>query len=250
MTINLKEGLRGAQITCLLVDWTGSDRALYQAKLPVHVAQAADLLPPAEFQNLTAAAIIECLISGRDPAEWGDGNGKVGPKNRGSDDAAIDSLQAIDTEGYMLYRTRRLGRALATLGERILKTVRSTDAISYRLFSDPFGPMALAGAVQQEWEPAVCSVSKRSEARTVIVFAIAEIALTMAHVARRLDIDRQRGEPDLSPCFRQLITQLEAQIQDARSDAEAGVCEYAASVKSECERLLLGTTPSEVLHAS
>jgi hypothetical protein len=72
----------------------------------------------------------------------------------------------------------------------------------------------------------------------------------MAHVARRLGADRNSGESDLTPSFAELIGQLEALTQDAAGEAEAGVCEYAASVKRECKRLLLGATPLEELHAS
>ena len=69
LTVPLPEALRQVTIPCLAVHWADDDGE-HQALLPVQVERADDLLPPEEFRSITADAIIACLLSGREPAEW------------------------------------------------------------------------------------------------------------------------------------------------------------------------------------
>src|SRR5262249_43827595 len=151
----------------------------HQALLPVQVERAEDLLPPEEFRAISADAIIACLLSGREPAELVE---QMERQGRGSEH---QNTPVVDTSGYALYRVRRLGRALATLGERLLRTVRTREATAYRLGQDPLGPCALAEALVREWG------SPSEQAQAALRFALAEVCLTLAHVGRRVAAGRQ-----------------------------------------------------------
>ena len=140
--------------------------------LPVHIKSMDDLLPPEEFRSLTAQAILDCLLSGQEPAEWVDALERK--REHDPDSAAArqaDALRAVDTGSYLLYRTRRLGIALTAMGERLFNTVRSSNAMTYRLRHDPLGPLMLTETLVREW---------REEARS--------------------DPSRWRDQPDVQPC--------------------------------------------------
>jgi len=101
--------LRGANIAGLRIMWRDESGAMQSGILPVHVEASEDLLPPEEFRSLTASGIVECLLSGRDPAEWVAILHQRQSREQASSPRELDSLRAVDTSGYMLYRTRRLG---------------------------------------------------------------------------------------------------------------------------------------------
>ena len=140
------EDARGVNIVGLVVQWSESDDQTRQARLGVCVESPESLLPPSEYLKLGADAIIECLISGKSPSQWYDQHQNAiggGSKN----DAAIESLRAVDTAGYLLYRVRRFGRALRGMCDRISRTLPQPNAIRYRLLKDPFGPLSLAKTI-------------------------------------------------------------------------------------------------------
>ena len=125
IVLPLPASLRGANVAGLRLVWRGEDGAFQSATLPVHIENGDDLLPPEEFRSLTADGILECLLSGRDPAEWVEAmERRQASGGTPSAARAFDSLRAVDTSSYVLYRTRRLGTALTALGHRLLRTVR------------------------------------------------------------------------------------------------------------------------------
>ncbi|UUO07897.1 hypothetical protein M4951_06170 [Blastopirellula sp. J2-11] len=142
----LPDTMRAANIVALLIDWHDENGAMQQAKLGVTIECADHLLPPEQFQKLTADAIIECLISGKTPPQWFDQTSRKG-KSTGKNNAAIESLHAVDTTSFLLYRVRRFGRALTGMSMRITRTLAHPEAIRYRLVKDPFGPISLARSV-------------------------------------------------------------------------------------------------------
>src|SRR5262249_14633057 len=94
-------------------------------------------------------AIIDCLISGKSPAEWLEQRQDT-RRTPVKEARLLDSLRAVDASGYLLYRVRRFGRALAGLGARLERTAPFPVAPCYRLFRDPFGPVALAQAIARD----------------------------------------------------------------------------------------------------
>lgn len=240
IVLQLPASLRGANIAGLRLAWLDEKREWRSATLPVHIESGDDLLPPEEFRSLTADGILECLLSGREPAEWVEalercqarGQINAGPRE-------LDSLRAVDTSSYVLYRTRRLGAALAAMGERLLRTVRTRDAMAYRLRQDPLGPRMLAQALSREWQATSGQNGERAEDPAVLLFSLAEINLMLAHVARRIT------EAHLRPLFRETIEEIDKQCREtaARSGPPPpNLQKYLKAAKAECEHLLEAAT--------
>jgi len=244
--VQLPEQMRTANITCLRVAWTTDSGESANALMPVQVENADHLLPPAEFRAMTVDTIVTCLIAGRDPAEWVDAQEHLRHGRTRSTDAAIESLRAVDTSGYALYRVRRFGQALATLGERLVKTVRTREAISYRLTQDPLGPRTLATALVSEWQDKANILDQVPIDRSHLVFCLSELALTVAHAGRKLHAQRQAGEPDIRPGFRDTVSYLMNCTEQIRSVDGLGekLTHYIRDVNAKCEQLV-GAVPSE-----
>ena len=180
----LGETMRAANIVALLVAWDDDNGATQQAKLGVTVESLEHLLPPEQFQKLSAEAIIDCLISGKTPSQWFDQNNGKRKSSEGND-AAIESLRSVDTSSFLLYRVRRFGRALTGMSQRIMRTLTHPDAIRYRLLKDPFGPISLAQSISRatENDDAGWCATLDDEHR---LFLLTEILLTVAHLQSRV----------------------------------------------------------------
>jgi hypothetical protein len=233
LRVELAPELRAASFTCVRLEWSDEDGAARSAPLPVQVADLGDLLPPSEFRGLSADAILDALLSGREPADLLEGSDD---ESTGvSAGAALESLRAVDTSNWTLYRVRRLGRALAGLGERLLRTIRTQEAISHRLRHDPLGPIQLGEALVREWLP---PAQTRAE-KEPVVFGLAEIALTVVQAGARLHADRDAGEPDLRPAFRDAADRLfDMCVQQAPASRASQVIRYMRDVRALARKRL------------
>lgn len=237
--------LRGANVAGLRLTWQGEEGTLHSAILPVHVESGDDLLPPEEFRSLTPDGILDCLLSGRDPAEWVEAMERREASGGAQSSARdFDSLRTIDTSSYVLYRTRRLGTALTALGNRVLRTVQTRDALAYRLKQDPLGPRMLAEALMQEWRDKSQRNADNRQDAAIAVFSLAEIKLTLAHVARRI-----AAGPMQVP-FRDVIEDIDQMCAEisARSAPPANLAAYLQAVRRK-QAQLLGATRSERSYA-
>lgn len=203
MITTLPDALIGTNISGLRLDWRDEHGVALSGILPVHVENMDELLAPEEFRSLTSRDILNCLISGKEPAEWVDA---IEKRRELSDPVSKperehDPLQSVDTSGYLLYRTRRFGTALTALGERLFRTVRSPDAISYRLRQDPLGPRALAVSLVQEWRGAPDRAQADEEIN--VIFSLTEINLTLAYVAQRV------AEAPLRKLFGEVLQEID-----------------------------------------
>ena len=235
IVLQLPAALRGANIAGLRLVWLDEKGVTQSATLPVHVEKLENLLPPEEFRTLTAIGIVDCLISGREPAEWVEAleRGRMGGKQNGVP-RELDPLRAVDTSGYLLYRTRRLGAALAALGERLQRTIPTPDAMGYRLRDDPLGPRMLAQALIREWRDAG-QQNEQCEDLVVLLFSLAEIKLVLAHLARRTSDARLR------PLFREAIDDIDrhyAEVITTHDQPPANILDYLKAVNAKTEHLL------------
>lgn len=235
----LEDKARGAHIVALHVAWEGEDGARHDGLLAVSVEnREADLLPPEEFRSLTAESIIECLLSGREPCEV---FGREDDKHRRgkSSQQPYDPLRDIDTSTYLLYRVRRLGRALAAMAERIGKTALTRDAIRYRLLRDPLGPVHLAEAIcKDEDEGSAEATPSESGYR---LFALAETALCLGHIGGQIRRDVGRDGSWLIPLFQEARMKLRALAEKERGRAvklPEDLCSYIEAAFAESERLI------------
>jgi hypothetical protein len=215
------------------------------ALLPVHTTSGEALLPPEEFRSLTADAIIACLLSGRDPAELIAPSG-FGDNRPGASRGSTDPLRFVDTSTYPMYKSRRLGRGLAMLGEQIVRTVRTSTAMSHRLRQDPLGPVNLAKAVTRDLTSG-SGISSGSFDLAYGLFALAEIQLMLAYAGKRVQADRGPHEPDLRGIFVSAICDVEIERRSIRVTADAGGRErrtpYIDQVHVKCSELLGSPIP-------
>jgi hypothetical protein len=198
-------------------------------------AEPGTVAPPEEFRNLTAGTIIAYLLSGREPAELVNDGDKQRSHSGPGYLAGDDSLRSVRTEGYMLYRTRHLGQALATLGQRISCTVRTPEAMAYRLQQDPLGPCRLAAALVND--SSQDDPSGEGD-QSPLLFSLAEIGLMLAHVGRRVCDSRGAGEPDFMPLFREVIGEAMSLAPASATPVASNLGDYLSAVKSKCEELV------------
>lgn len=249
IVVTLPEAMRNAHITCVRLHWVDAEGNPQEAFLPVQVEKKEDLLPPEEFRALSADAIMDCLISGKDPIEWIECQEWRRRKNRNTTDAAVESLRAVDTSGYALYRVRKLGRALSKLGERIQKTVRTPEAISYRLNQDPLGPSLLAESFVSSHCIQDPNLKPGGLEKSEVAFSLAEIALVVAHAGRKIYLARERREPDFRLTFRKATDSLLKKAMNCFGEDSGNrdrfLKNYIRTVNERCRKLLNKKTRGE-----
>jgi hypothetical protein len=243
LKLPLGDAMQGVLLVAIRIDWR-AERQAFSAHLPVQAESPELLASPGAHLALSAARIVDSLISGQDVADAEIDDDIELPAGRAAGE--LESLRAVETEGYLLYRTRRLGRALAALGERIERTLRTTDAMRYRLSTDPFGPVQLAEALGREAgiTPAITAAHGGVQGRSTSVdlaFSLAEIALVIGHAGKRVAVAKGGGEPDLRPIFREAVRSvLEAAYRSLGSEKAGNLRSYVGSVGEQCGKLLGG----------
>ena len=214
----LPDSMRSAHIVAIVVRWKNKDGKIHSAKTAVAVESEEHLLPPEEFRKLSADAIIECLISGKTPSQWIEG--RTNGKSSGQDKAALESLRAVDTSSFLLYRIRRFARALTGMSHRITKTIPLPDAVQYRLMKDPFGPISLARTI--------CNIDTdvtggwwESLENSHRAFLVAEIQLMVIHIEKHL-VRQTKGKDrrQIKDLFSNSVAQLQ-QLLDEVTGSES-----------------------------
>lgn len=208
---------RGVNIVAVIVDWTDSEGP-HNANLGVCAESRESLLAPSEFRHLGPDAIIECLISGKSPAQWFDQQQRTTGRAI-KNTAALQSLRAVDTSGYLLYRVRRFGRALAAMSQRISDTAPRGDAMAYRLLKDPFGPVSLAENILQ---------ASNAEANGKLevdqrVFLLAELLRTVGLLQSRFCKEkgvRGKGRQAIADQFQEAQRRLIALLDGERTSSD------------------------------
>ena len=244
---------RGVNIVALLIEWTDSEGQSRQAKLGVCVESAESLLPPSEYRKLGADAIIECLMSGKSPSQWYDQQQNAiarGSKN----DAAIESLRAVDTSGYLLYRVRRFGRALIGMCDRISHTVPHPDAIRYRLLTDPFGPISLATTIVTVNDSETRNWCAQLEGDQQ-VFLLAEILLAVSHLRQRFHKatrgkERKQLMAQFDEAERHLAELIDKETLRSGNGLPANLASYVDAVRSRATQQSANLTKREFKDAS
>ncbi|MEW6260228.1 MAG: hypothetical protein AB1547_10025 [Thermodesulfobacteriota bacterium] len=238
--LTLDERTRGIHLTALRVSWTDEDAARQEAFLAVAVENKdTDLLPPEEFRRLSVDGIIECLLSGRSPAEWIEKRG-AWRKRYASTDAAIESLRAVDTSNYVLYRVRRFGRALAAMADRIVRTSPTPNAIRYRLLRDPLGPVHLADALFDSGNGHEDGHPWQTETGYQL-YVLAEMLLSIGHIAEQVGRSCGRDGKWVMPLFheaRERILSVIQRIYEQSASLPEDLSRYLEACLSENVRLL------------
>jgi hypothetical protein len=152
----------------LNVEWRGGS-AEYAADWPVNVVELGHLPPPDELRNLKLEELIEILSSTR-PLHVAAAHVMRKRAKHTATDIQLDPHKRVNTETFLLRRTKRVAVALERLRQRLERPVMNVEALDWRL-RGPVGPMAIASAF-------------RREAATEVegLFFLAELALTLRRV--------------------------------------------------------------------
>lgn len=242
LVLALDESARARRITYVMIRWVDDQGKEQEARLPTLVNNESELLPPETLRSLLSDDIVKCLLSGKDPIEWAEDENEddeqPAPAKRKKGDKNHDLLKSIDTDAYVIYRTRRLGRAFAALSQRILGTLPTQTAMRHRLERDPVGPMMLARAIAAE------AADANDVGRAATLFSLAELTLALSYVALRVD---PKGKLGLRPIFdgvRHEIDELAKRFDDATKSSNP-LGRYIVSVRERC-----ANTSKEGLSAS
>lgn len=240
LSFTIEDKARGSHLTALRVVWKDKDAMPQEGFLAVAVADRdTDLLPPEEFRGLSADGIVECLLSGRTPAEWVEKQSASRKRNT-STDAAIESLHAVDTTNYAIYRVRRFGRALAAMADRITRTSQTPDAIRYRLLRDPLGPVHLAETLSG-------SANENDDEQSLDIkigfqlYLLAEMLLSVSHVGQYVRHAVGRNGKWVIPLFQEARDKIRIVIQriiDQSNPLPEDLSRYLVTCLSESARLL------------
>lgn len=155
----------------LEVTWRPSNRGESHASpWPVNVLDPATLPPPDVLAGLSLEELIQVLGSTRPIHVAVVQALQRRSRQRRSADVPLDPHRRVNTETYLLRRTKRVALALERLRERLERPVLTRETFNWRL-RGPVGPVALANALLREARNA-------SEA----AFFLAELALTLKRV--------------------------------------------------------------------
>lgn len=155
----------------LNVQWQGS-KAEHTADWPVNVVELAHLPPPEELRNLKLEELIAILSSTR-PLHVAAAqvlHRRAKHTATAATDIHLDPHKRVNTETFLLRRTKRVAVALERLRQRLERPVMNIEALDWRLRS-PVGPAAIAAAFRRE-------AATEEEG----LFFLAELALTLSRV--------------------------------------------------------------------
>lgn len=195
----------------LNVEWRGGG-AEFATDWPVNVVELGQLPPPDELRNLKLEELIEILSSTR-PLHVAAAHVLRKRAKHVATDIQLDPHKRVNTETFLLRRTKRVAVALERLRQRLERPVMNVEALDWRL-RGPVGPMAIAAAF-------------RREAATEVegLFFLAELALTLSRVCPK---EAARG--GLSP------SQVEERLRASIAEVE----EFAAPLLSPADSAIGG----------
>ncbi|HEX8140664.1 MAG TPA: hypothetical protein VF544_24065 [Pyrinomonadaceae bacterium] len=179
----------------LAVEWQGR-KGEYSADWPVNVVEPGHLPPPEALRDLKLEELIEILSSTR-PLHSAAAHVLRKRLKHTAGDIQLDPHKRVNTETFLLRRTKRVAIALERLRLRLERPVMNVEALDWRL-KGPVGPMAVADAFGREARTADESL-----------FFLAELALMLSRV--RVEKTASGGLPQhvVRKRIRLLISEIE-----------------------------------------
>ncbi len=229
------------RIRVLTVTWKERDGLQGHGLLPVTIRDASDIPLDDIDISCTVDEILAHLIARRDVArafEWREARGQTSISKQ----PAFDPLHLVSTDGYLLYRTRRLGRALAGAAARIAETPATEAAMRFRLLIHPFGLAALGRALVQQMRGDQ-QMGDSMGAAQGCVFGLAELILMAGYAGEAAQKRAVAGAVVLAP-FREVVKVLESLADASCVPCFPGddVIQYLVSCRKEAGKRL--KTPS------
>ena len=207
----------------LEVSWKSAD-GVAVASWPVNVSDPTALPPPDVLRDLTLEELLEILGSVRSlPQAVVEVLRRRTKKRR--KDIELDPLKRLDSQEFLLRRTKRVAVALERLRERLERPALAREAFEWRL-RGPIGPITLAQALTAE-------AKLPGEAK----FCLAELALALSRVdARRAAVG---GLPKtvIVKCLSEVIREIERSTLALPSTAvTSSLDDYVAAALLEAKR--------------
>ena len=192
----------------LEVSWLDDDTWI-TSSWAVNVEDPSSLPPPDALRDLTLEELVTILGSTRPLPQAVIQVIKKRDAHRGKE-FELDPHKRVNTEAFLLRRTKRVARALTRLTERLERPTMTRDGFEWRL-SGPVGPMALSKAFVDE-------AQQPGEA----AFFLAELALSLS----RVRADRAAAGGLKRKVVRELLAESITKIQQSAKDLGRG---HAAS---------------------
>jgi hypothetical protein len=189
----------------LEVSWT-HDSLEHVADWPVNVTEPALLPPPDALRDLTLEELVEVLASTR-PLHLAVVQVLQKRRSHPKRDIELDPHKRVNTETFLLRRTKRVAQALEQLRLRLERPAINADGFDWRL-RGPVGALALANAMTKE-------ARSQGEGR----FFLAELALALHRVRPE---ETSRGGLSVDVILAQLRTCILEIGSLARSLGDAG----------------------------
>ena len=207
----------------LEVFWAHGDGTAV-ATWPVNVSNPGALAPPEALRDLTLEELLEILSSSRPLSDAVINVLRKRNKARRID-VELDPLKRLDSQAYLLRRTKRVGAALERLRQRLERPALTKDAFEWRL-RGVIGPMTLAEAFIRE-------ASLPGEAK----FYLAELALALKRVDPRRAALGGLSATVIADLLLSAARDLEAQSRILPSTHDTAMLdEYAAAAFGEISR--------------
>ena len=199
----------GRQVPCILeVSWLAEGTWL-TSSWAVNVEDPTSLPPPEILRDLPLDELVAILSSTR-PLPQAVTESIKKSNRRKYPDFAMDPHKRVNTEVFLLRRTKRVAKALTRLTERLERPAMTREGFEWRL-DGPVGPTALAKAFVNE-------AKQPGEA----AFFLAELALSLS----RVRADRAAAGGVTRDMVRQLLS---AAVAQTRRRAEELPVNQAAS---------------------
>lgn len=185
----------------LTVTWGSAKKGeSYAASWPVNVLDPATLPPPDVLASLSLEELIQVLGSTRPLHVAVVQALQRRLRQRSTGDIQLDPHRRVNTETFLLRRTKRVALALERLRDRIEKPVLTREAFEWRL-RGPVGPLALANAFLRE-------ARNPSEA----AFFLAELALTLKRVHATRAAEGGLKVDEIRDCLAACFTNIRALV--------------------------------------
>lgn len=179
----------------LQVAWSNSEGQTCAASWPVNVSNPGALPPPDSLRDLTLEELLDILSSSR-PLPQAVVDVLTRRTKGGARDTLLDPLKRLDSQAFLLRRTKRVSLALERLRERLERPALTHDAYEWRL-KGAIGPAQLADAFVKE-------ASLPGEAK----FYLAELALMLSRVIPQRPAVGGLAAAEISTLIAESITEI------------------------------------------
>lgn len=247
-SLNDKE--RELTITKLRLIWKDTSGVEHEGFIPVQPGNPlSDLLPPEELRNLSNESILNHWLSGKSIVEHYASvledleleSPLLAKENRYN---VMDSLRAVDTSNYLLYRVRRFSRALTAMIDQIAQRNSISHATQYYLLHSPFGPAALAKSfidlrsTNSEYSDQPIILKTEMNYR---LYALSELLIAISYLGKYLKETQENNFKKIFLYFnetKKIIVEIIELLQKDAEDIFPDLQSYIEKCCAESETLL------------